>query len=301
MDSVTTPAQDRTWPLGATITIVAVWTLALGWYAQANPQMAAMAAGGGLYAAILAGLTTRFVRQPSPNDRLRASGTTASLWAWYVVAGLTLAWGLLYGFAFGGLYGGPSISYLTPLIGDLSRWQPIRGVDGTTLLNFTSLAAVPTVILFALRVRPRELGLSVPVPGTRAATVACLVLPMLFVIWGFAQGRLTISLLSVMLVHNFLSNGFTEELMCRGLFLAPLRATVPTAWAVVAQGLLFGLIHLGGAIPEEGGDPVQALAACVALNVPMGAALGVIAVRTGSLALPTAIHIAGHIMKEVLR
>jgi hypothetical protein len=31
------------------------------------------------------------------------------------------------------------------------------------------------------------------------------------------------------------------------------------------------------------------------------AALGVIAVRTGSLTPPTAIHVAGHVMKDILR
>jgi membrane protease YdiL (CAAX protease family) len=69
---------------------------------------------------------------------------------------------------------------------------------------------------------------------------------------------------------------------------------------VVVQGLLFGLLHLGGAIPEAGGDPVQAVSAAVALNFPMGMALGLVAVRTGSLMLPTAIHVSLHIMKDVL-
>ena len=68
--------------------------------------------------------------------------------------------------------------------------------------------------------------------------------------------------------------------------------------AAPALASAFGLIHLGGAIPEEHGDPLMAVAAFVALDAPMGGAL---AVRTGSLALPTAIHAAGHLMIDVLR
>jgi membrane protease YdiL (CAAX protease family) len=301
MDSTATPAPPRSWPWSAGLSVVALWALSLAWYGRANAEMAAMAAGGAAYAAVLAALTAWLVRRPAGEDRLRARGTTAPLWAWHAVVIVLLAWAFLYGFAFGGLYGGVRVPGLTPWIADLARWWPAPGIDGTTLLNFVSLAAVPAAVLLALGAGPREMGLCAPVPGTRAATAACLLLPLVFVVWGFAAGKLTVTLLLVMLVHNVLSNGFTEELMCRGLLLPPLRSSVGTAWAVVIQGLLFGLIHLGGAVPEEGGDWLLAAAAAIALNVPMGIALGVIAVRTGSLALPTAIHVAGHVMKDILR
>jgi hypothetical protein len=81
------------------------------------------------------------------------------LWPWYTVAGFTLAWAFLYGFAFGGIYGGVRVPGLTPIIADLSRWWPAPGIDGTTLLNFAFLAALPGAVLLALGVRPRELGL----------------------------------------------------------------------------------------------------------------------------------------------
>jgi membrane protease YdiL (CAAX protease family) len=88
--------------------------------------------------------------------------------------------------------------------------------------------------------------------------------------------------------------------MWRGVLLATFRSAVSTGWAIVAQGLLFALIHVGGSIPEEGGNVVHAAAAAVALNAPMGFALGVVAARTGSLALPTAIHVSLHLMSDAL-
>ncbi len=294
-----TPTRPRRWP--AALAGCALWSLSLAWYARANPQMAALAAGGAAYAALLAALTAWLVRRPAPEDRLRATGATAPLWAWYAVAGATLAWAFLYGFAFGGTYGGVRVPGLTPAIADLARWWPAPGIDGTTLLNFASLAAAPAALLLALGARPRELGLCAPAPGTRAASAACLLLPLALVGWALARGKLTAGPLLVAAAHSLLSNGFTEELMCRGLLLAPLRTALGAAWAVVIQGLLFGLVHVGGAIPEEGGDPLTAAAASVALNTPMGVALGVIAVRTGSLALPTGIHVAAHLTQEALR
>lgn len=293
---VMTPTATPAWP--AALAAAAVWALALGWYARVNPPMAGMAAAGAAYAGVLAGLTVWLVRRPAPDDRLRAGPPRR---AWDIVAGGLLGWAFLYGFAFGGVYGGVRVPGLTSLIADLTRWRPAPGVDGTTLLNFASLAAVPAAALLAAGARPRDLGLCPPVPGTRAATAACLVLPAGFVAWGFAHGKLTPALLLVGVVHNLLSNGLTEEVMCRGVLLARLRTAAGTAWGVAIQGLLFGLVHVGGAIPEEHGDAVTAAAAAVALNAPMGVALGVIAVRTGSLALPTAIHVAGHLMRDVLR
>ncbi len=289
----------HTWLAG--MTALLVWVLALAWFTRAHPEMAPVAAGGAGYAAVLAGLTVWLVRPPQDGSRLRAAGKPTPLWVWFVAATGVLVWSFLYGFAFGGLYGGVQIPYLTSWIAMLARWRAAPGIDGTTLLNFVSFALLPGAVLLIAGVKPRELGLCAPVPGTRLASAACLALPAVFIAWGFVQGKLTVWLLAVMVVHNLLSNGISEEFQCRGLLLAPLRAVVPTPWAVVVQGLLFGLFHLGGAYAEEGGDVLTAAAGAVSLNAPMGVALGVIAVRTGSLALPTAIHVAGHVMIELLR
>lgn len=279
----------------------ALWAAALAYYAARRPSLAAMAAGGAAYAAILAALCARLVRSPAPPDRLRATGRTAPLSAWYAVALAVLAWGFLYGVAFGGVSGGVYVPLLTPWVADLSRRWLAPGVDGTTVLNFASFAVVPGLILAAAGATRPELALAAPVKGTGRAAAACLALPAAFVAWGFAAGKVTAASLGVAVVHDFLSNGFAEEFMCRAVLLAALRSVLPVGWAVVTQGLLFGLVHVGGAIPEEGCGLVAAAAAAVALNAPMGMALGVVAARTGSLALPTAVHVSLHLMNDVLR
>lgn len=293
------PPGGRSWP--AALAAAAVWSACLLRYGLAHPPMAGVAAGGATYAGLLAAGVWFLVRRPAGADRLRATGSGISLRAWPAVALVTLAWAFLYGFAFGGVAGGVHIPVLTPWIAGLNRWRLARGVDGTTLLNFASLGLLPAAILLALGARRREIGLATPVAGTRLASVACLILPALMVAWAVVAGKVTAPTLLVLALHSLLSNGFCEEMMCRGVLLPPLRASGSTAWAVVIQGLLFGLVHVGGAIPEEGGDAVLAVAAAVALNFPMGTALGFVAVRTGSLALPVAIHVSLHLMKDVLR
>jgi membrane protease YdiL (CAAX protease family) len=81
------------------------------------------------------------------------------------------------------------------------------------------------------------------------------------------------------------SNGIMEEIAYRGAFLTWM-ARVSGVWpAVVAQAVLFGLAHGG---PDFVGSPLPVMAAMTA-----GALLAaIIAIRTRSLLLPIAIHVA---------
>lgn len=278
---------------------VAVWAASLLWFARYNTSMAAAAAGGAFYALVLAILAV-WLGRDVPDDRLQVTSGRRTLIAWWLVACVELGWSILYGIAFGGLNGGIRVPVLTECVANLLRWQLTRGVNGPTLLNFFSIGLAPLCAVLALGGRPRELGLVRPLPRTRALSFACLLLPACFGVWGLARGRVTAGTIGIIALHSFLSNGFPEEAQCRGLFLPPLRRTLSTSWAVLIQGLIFGLIHFGGAIGEEGGDYLRAAAAAVALNFPMGAALGIVALRTGSLALPIAIHVSLHLMKDLV-
>ncbi len=78
------------------------------------------------------------------------------------------------------------------------------------------------------------------------------------------------------------SNGAMEEIVYRGSLQAWLGGD---AFALVAQALVFGLVHTGSDV----GGPAILVVAGMAVA---GAIAGLIVRRTGSLALPIAIHIA---------
>lgn len=83
-----------------------------------------------------------------------------------------------------------------------------------------------------------------------------------------------------------ISNGAMEELAYRGGLLGWLARVVGPAAALVAQALLFGLQHSVGA--EFTGSSVPVVAA----TVGGGLVAGLLVRRTGSLALPIALHVA---------
>jgi membrane protease YdiL (CAAX protease family) len=82
------------------------------------------------------------------------------------------------------------------------------------------------------------------------------------------------------------SNGVMEEVIYRGALQAWVARTARIAPAIAAQAIVFGLAH--GASQDFVGSPLPV----VALMIAGGAVAGWIVVRTGSLAIPIALHVA---------
>jgi membrane protease YdiL (CAAX protease family) len=82
------------------------------------------------------------------------------------------------------------------------------------------------------------------------------------------------------------SNGVMEEVIYRGALQAWVARTARIAPAIGVQAIVFGLAH--GASQDFVGSPIPV----VALMVAGGAVAGWIVVRTGSLAIPVALHVA---------
>jgi membrane protease YdiL (CAAX protease family) len=82
------------------------------------------------------------------------------------------------------------------------------------------------------------------------------------------------------------SNGVMEEVIYRGSLQAWVARSAGVATAIAAQAIVFGLAH--GASQDFVGSPLPV----VALMIAGGAVAGWIVVRTGSLAIPLALHVA---------
>ena len=191
-----------------------------------------------------------------------------------------------YVFWFGGALNAPVLAvrvvdYLVGLAPALTSGVP----------NFVLFVVVPGALVFALGARPCELGLGRPTPGTGPAAAVCLAPFAIAWLVRVSSGALTPSPLGVAILHNALSNGFSEEFLFRGLWLGHARAFMRTDWALLIQAIAFALMHLGTSLHDEP-NALGILANVIALNVPLGFILGLIALRSGSIWLPELIHMA---------
>jgi len=163
------------------------------------------------------------------------------------------------------------------------------GNGDSALPNLLLDVLIPGALLFLLGAKPIELGLTSWRKGAWYALLGALVLPIVVIAIWFGKGHGAIGLLLVFLVHNLLSNGFSEEFLMRGMTLSHLRAFIPKEWAVVVQAILFGLFHLAP-LGRHDVNWLTEVAGDIAMNAPIGFFLALIALRARSVLLPGLIH-----------
>jgi membrane protease YdiL (CAAX protease family) len=283
-------------------------TFAAGWGAsvailfafdQTNGILALSTAG---YALLLWFLTARLIpKAPDvPAGVLRATGPRARVRIRIAIAALTFLWLMVQSIAAGGTAGGIHVPLLTPLFETLYRTRTPLHDSATPLFHLLTWVLVPGALLALFGATARQLGLTRPVRGTTLATLACLIVPLGMLAWAMAHGRMGFAALFWLLVHNLLSNGFSEEFVVRGVIFSHLRALLTDRWALVAQAFLFALPHLGDTIPEEHFNMLLAFANVVGLNAPIGLALGFMALRSRSLVMPTIVHVSLDTMSRLV-
>jgi len=226
-------------------------------------------------------------------DVLRAAGPRSRVALRSAVVVLALLGVFAYSVA---VNGAGHVPVFSPL---MHAWSVSNPPFGTTAIpNFVLYALIPGLLVLALGAKRRELGLTAPRAGTLRAALAALVLPAIFCAWALFAGKLGIAALGYVVVRNFLSSGFSEEFLVRGLALSHLRAYLTTEWAVFAQAMLFAIFHAASSL-DEPGIPLL-IAYLIATSAIQGYVLGLIALRTRSLALPVLIHTTLGMMKEAL-
>lgn len=162
------------------------------------------------------------------------------------------------------------------------------GNGDTAIPNFLFEALVPGALLLALGAKPNALGLTAWRKGSWRALLGALVLPTIIAVTWFANKHGTAAVLAFFLAHNFLSNGFSEEFLTRGMVFSHLRAFLSKDWSLVAQAVLFGLLHVN--VFRTPDNWWLECARNVAMNAPIGYFLALIALRARSILLPGLIH-----------
>jgi membrane protease YdiL (CAAX protease family) len=274
-----------------------VWAVAVGIMLVADRQYGFIALGfafymGLMYAAVRWLVPSIAVRD---DDVLRARGDRRSiaLRLAIVVAALAVWFGMGFTFDF-------RIPLLSPLM--VALWKAPLPLHGGALAPFTfaAYALAPCLLLLALGATTRTLGLTRPVRGTLRAAIPCLALPLVFWTWAFTQGKATPIGLVRELIYDTLNAGFPEEFSNRGMLFSHIRAFLTTDWAIVTQAFVFALMHVGITIREEHYNPILIAANVIALNVPMGIVMALIALRTRSIALPAVIHVSLDSLKHIM-
>jgi membrane protease YdiL (CAAX protease family) len=274
-----------------------IWLASIVVLLLTDPQSAMLSVGGALFASLLAWFTYKLVRGPGPEtqDVLRASGSPRQLTAQRIIVIGAACWVMLYGWVFGSLMAKGQwmrVPYLTHFLGSLYRTRTPLHDSAAPFFEFAIIVVLPGALLLLCGANHRQLGLTRPAPGTLRATAACIALAVIFAAIGMATHKITVAAFGWLLLHNFFSNGFAEEFFARGMVMSHLRARLTDDWALVVQACIFAAAHFGSTLPEASihGNPLLALANNVALNAPMGLALGFMALRGRSLVQGTIIH-----------
>jgi hypothetical protein len=212
---------------------------------------------------------------------VRRDANVRRAWAAPIPVAVSLCWGLV------------PAPMADPLGGDCTALDSPPAIWRATEAGL-ALASL-TVLAYALRARRSDLGLRWPARSVvRVAVVGAVILGPIGLLLGallarpfFGSFELDLGQPGFILpaLVFAIANGVMEELSYRGALLGWTSRVTGTWLAVVGQAVVFGLAH-GGA--DVGGAPIVLM---LALGVG-GLLAGVIALRTRSLLLPIAWHVA---------
>jgi len=155
--------------------------------------------------------------------------------------------------------------------------------------QFIAYVTFPMLVLLPFGIGTRELRLrpnwrvSLPV-GLLWCAPAAILLAL-----GLARGKFGIPELAATLPRNIFSNGFSEEFLMRGVLMSRLENVMPGQWALFVQAVIFGAWHYGADMHGSRGDLWGAAGAMV-FQMSFGYAMGFVAMRTGSILVPSVFH-----------
>ena len=185
----------------------------------------------------------------------------------------------------------------------LPFWRQAQGIlyeasqslfgRGDVFWNSTKYFVIPLVLLLALGARFRSLGLSAGHRIWRVTGLWCGI-PIVILFMQLVVGQVGLIRIGNQLLSHFLQNGFFEEFLFRGALQTRLRMLTSRSWAIVIQGLLFGVWHLGLEYKMTGHSDIIAALATTILSSIGGIAFGVIFERTRNLIASSVFHIVGN-------
>ena len=164
-------------------------------------------------------------------------------------------------------------------------------VGANQAINFGTYALLPGLAVLLCGASLPEIGFAKAAPKWFRIAGLWLLLPAVGWIIALVTVRATIGILLYQLLRNFLSNGFSEEFLFRGLLFTRLRALMRTEWAMLAQAAIFGLWHFGYDYSDSNRNLLYTVADMISSQVVVGYAMAWLMLKTRNLALPALVHL----------
>ena len=226
-------------------------------------------------------------RPASAYGRARSPAATA-----YVIAVLTVVI-VASGLDVVGAHADPA--WRVPLYSAVLTWAAsfarfVPGADGDAFANPVGYVIIPVLLIALFGLRWSDLGLG---PFRRAGlrtaliwlTIGVLIVVAVvafrFDVPGHVAGRL---------ISNLTTNGFSEEILFRGLLLGTLAPVLGALRANVVQAAAFGLWHFGLDVRLAHGNVLGALGLGLLLQGTVALLMGVITLRTGNVVVASLLH-----------
>jgi membrane protease YdiL (CAAX protease family) len=166
----------------------------------------------------------------------------------------------------------------------------VRVLDLETVDAALTYAIFPGAVLIALGWRLRDIGFGPSRKGLGRALALWCALPIAFYAVALALGHGTLGALVHRTVIDVFRNGFTEEILFRGIVLRLTASAFGLSAGNVVQALLFGFWHLGANLRDVNGNVPLALLDGIATQSLLGYFIGLLTLRTGNVVVAGCVH-----------
>jgi membrane protease YdiL (CAAX protease family) len=182
----------------------------------------------------------------------------------------------------------PLYSAILSWAASFARFVP--GADGDAFANPVGYVVIPVLLIAPVGLKWRDLGLAAfRRAGLRTAAIWLAISAAMVVVvvaFGFdAPGHVAGRLIS-----NLTTNGFSEEILFRGLLLGTLVPVLGALRANVVQAAAFGVWHFGLDMRLAHGNVLAALGLGLLLQGTVALLQGVITLRTGNVVVASLLH-----------
>jgi membrane protease YdiL (CAAX protease family) len=168
--------------------------------------------------------------------------------------------------------------------------RAITAGDAETVNAAITYAVIPVAVLTVLGWRRADFGAGNPGPGTAKTLLLWSSLPIIAYAVAIFLGHATLSGVAERTMIDVFRNGFTEEILFRGIVLRLAGYAFGLKTGNVVQALCFGFWHYGANLRDVHGNPIVAVADGICTQALFGYVQGLLTLRTRNVLVAGCLH-----------